>query len=135
VKVGQAEPFVVADIPGLIEGAHRGAGLGDRFLRHIERNRILVHLVDASAIEPDDPLRAYKTVNAEMVKYSPALAQMPQIVALNKMDLSGAETAAEKFEEAAAGLPLFRISAVTGQGVEELLNSIVTRLEHLDKDE
>jgi len=135
VKVGQTEPFVVADIPGLIEGAHRGAGLGDRFLRHIERNRILVHLVDASAIEPDDPLRAYRTVNAEMVKYSPALAQMPQIVALNKMDLAGAETAAEKFEEAAAGLPLFRISAVTRQGVEQLLNSIVTRLEHLDQDE
>ena len=135
VQVGQSEAFVVADIPGLIEGAHQGAGLGDRFLRHIERNRILVHLVDASAIESDDPLRAFKIINAEMVQYSPALAEMPQIVVLNKMDLPGTEAAADQFVEAAADLPVFRISAATGKGVKDLLNSLATRLERLEENE
>ena len=135
VKVGDAEPFVVADIPGLIEGAHQGAGLGDRFLRHVERNRVLVHMVDAATIDLENPLRDYETINAELAQYSTNLARMPQIVVLNKMDLPGTDVAAEQFVAAAPELPVFPISAVTHQGVDAVLKSIITRLEGLEDDD
>ena len=135
VQIGNAEPFVVADIPGLIEGAHQGAGLGDRFLRHVERNRILVHMVDASAIDGDNPLRDFETINAELEKYSTALARRPQIVVLNKMDLPDTEAAADLFVEAAAGVTVLRISAATAQGVDDLLKAIVVRLERIEDNE
>lgn len=129
VKHSWGEPFVVADIPGLIEGAHTGAGLGIRFLRHIERTRILVHLIDASAIDPDAPLILYEAINRELAQYSEHLAAKPQLVVLNKMDLPGADVAAELFEMAAEGLPFLTISAAAGQGIDQLLQSIVERLE------
>jgi len=133
VRVGNAEPFVVADIPGLIEGAHRGAGLGVRFLRHVERTRILVHLVDASAIDPDDPLCSYRTINAELTHYSTALAEKPQIVALNKMDLPESAARAERFTAAAAVPAVYPISAATGAGLDRLLKTILDRLDHIEE--
>jgi len=100
VKAGDREPFVVADIPGLIAGAHTGAGLGIHFLRHIERTRMLVHLIDASAIDPEKPLEAYDAINTELSSYSPDLARKPQIIALNKLDLPGTEERARAFKAA-----------------------------------
>ncbi|MFP4476115.1 MAG: GTPase ObgE [Desulfatibacillaceae bacterium] len=119
------EPFVVADIPGLIEGAHEGAGLGTRFLRHVERTRILLHLVDASAIDPETPLRGFDMVEAEISAHNPALAQKPGIVVLNKLDLEHAHKGADAFESAFTGHVL-RISAATHQGLDRLIQQMAT---------
>ena len=98
VQISGGKPFVVADIPGLIKGAHQGAGLGLRFLRHIERTHILIHLIDTSAIDPQNPFEGYETINEELARYSPQLPQKPQIVVLNKMDLPGTEQTAKMFQ-------------------------------------
>ncbi len=127
------EPFVVADIPGLIEGAHAGTGLGIRFLRHVERTRILVHLVDVAAIDPDQPLKDLDTVNRELSRYSPALAQKPQIVVLNKMDVAWAEDAAALFTQAYGTADLIRISAAAGQGLDRLTARLCQQLDQLDE--
>lgn len=135
VKAGDREPFVVADIPGLIAGAHTGAGLGIHFLRHIERTRMLVHLIDASAIDPEKPLEAYDAINTELSSYSPDLARKPQIIALNKLDLPGTEERARAFKAALKKrTTLYLISAATVKGVDQLLAQISNRLDAL-KDE
>lgn len=135
VKAGDREPFVVADIPGLIAGAHAGAGLGVRFLRHIERTRMLVHLIDASAIDPEKPLEAYAAINTELSSYSPDLARKPQIIALNKLDLPGTEERARAFKSALKKRTMLHlISAATVKGVDQLLAQISNRLDEL-KDE
>jgi GTP-binding protein len=135
VKAGDREPFVVADIPGLISGAHAGAGLGIRFLRHIERTRMLVHLIDASAIDLEKPLEAYAAINTELSSYSPDLARKPQIIALNKLDLPGTEERARAFKAALKKrTKLYLISAATVKGVDQLLAQISNRLDEL-KDE
>jgi GTPase len=135
VKTGNREPFVVADIPGLIAGAHAGAGLGVRFLRHIERTRLLVHLIDASAIDPEKPLEAYAAINTELSSYSADLARKPQIIALNKLDLPGTEERARAFKAALKKrTKLYLISAATVKGVDQLLAQISNRLDEL-KDE
>ena len=131
VRTQRSDPFVIADIPGLIEGAHKGVGLGIGFLRHIERTRVLVHLIDASAIIADDPLIGLKTVNTEMAMYSSALSRKPQIVVLNKMDLPGTEHLAKKFESAAPEKSALRISAVTGLGITELKTQIINLLDDI----
>jgi GTP-binding protein len=135
VRTHRREPFIVADIPGLIEGAHTGTGLGIRFLRHVERTRILLHLVDVAAIDPDDPLRDYNTVNRELEQYSQALARKPQIVVLNKMDVPWAEDAASLFREAYGQGELLEISAATGQGLERLTAVLCDHLDKLDESE
>jgi GTPase len=127
-----AEPFVVADIPGLIEGAHEGAGLGIRFLRHIERTRVLVHLIDAATIHPDAPLTDYETVLNELRLYDDRIGQKPQLVVLNKMDIPGTGTLAEAFENAFHGEQVLRISAETGEGISLLLSKMIQLLEPLD---
>jgi len=129
VQTEWGEPFVVADIPGLIEGAHKGAGLGIRFLKHIERTRILVHLIDAAFLDPDDPLHPFHTINNELAQYNHKLAQKPQIVALNKLDLPGAREAADTFQAAEQDMETVLISALTGQGVDELISQIVQMLD------
>jgi GTPase len=135
VKAGDREPFVVADIPGLIAGAHTGAGLGIHFLRHIERTRMLVHLIDASAIDPEKPLEAYDAINAELSSYSPDLARKPQIIALNKLDLPGTEERARAFKAALKKrTKLYLISAATVKGVDQLLAQISNRLDELKDD-
>ena len=133
VQTDWAEPFVVADIPGLIKGAHQGTGLGIKFLRHIERTRILVHLIDVSSIDPDDPLHEYHTINQELVMYDEKLVQKPQIVVLNKLDLPGVRKAAEIFQSAVKDKKVAFISALTGQGLEQLKSQIVQLLDSNDE--
>jgi len=129
VQAGWGEPFVVADIPGLIEGAHKGVGLGTSFLRHIERTRVLVHLIDISLIDPQNPLAEYETINGELANYSSQLMEKPQIVALNKMDLPGTKEAARAFQAAVKDREVFQISAVTHKGVDKLTSMMVESLE------
>lgn len=119
--------FVLADIPGLIEGAADGAGIGDRFLGHIERCRVLIHLIDISG---EDPADAYRTVNAELEAYGAGLADKPQLVALNKLDLADQELGEGFAEEllAAGADKVFTISGATGQGISELLDAVLAYL-------
>ncbi len=132
------EPFLVADIPGLIEGAHTGAGLGIQFLRHIERNRILIHLIDASEVDADHPLATFDTVNRELAQYSPALAAKPQLVVLNKLDIPAAEVGADLFEmaarEAGHSFAPLRISAAAHQNVNTLIIRTVQLLTRYSDD-
>ena len=128
VQPDQEESFVVADIPGLIEGAHQGAGLGIRFLRHIERTRILVHLVDASNIDPQNPLANYETINGELAQYNPLLTEKPQILVLNKMDIPGTEQIAEIFQQAVKDRPVLMISAAARKGIDALKLKIIEYL-------
>jgi GTPase len=117
---------VVADIPGLIEGAHEGKGLGHQFLRHIERTRLLIHLVDMTAPGEDGPLINFETVNRELLTYELRLAEKPQLVVATKMDVPSAKQAWERFQPAIAvlGLRVLAISAVTGEGIGTLLDGI-----------
>ena len=126
VQAGTNRPFVVADIPGLIAGAHAGIGLGIRFLRHIERTGLLVHLIDASRIDVRSPLDDYRVVNTELAHYGGGLGEKPQVLVLNKMDLPQTAEAARAFEAAlaGAGLPVLRISAATGAGIDQLIAHI-----------
>ncbi|HVU50242.1 MAG TPA: GTPase ObgE [Polyangia bacterium] len=126
VRLSGDRSFVVADIPGLIEGAHDGAGLGDRFLRHVERTRVLVHLLDATAGPDRAPLRDFDAINRELALFDPALAERPQIVVLNKLDLPDAEAARRKLTASFARrkIRLLAISAATGEGVPALLEEV-----------
>lgn len=123
--------FVLADIPGLIEGAAEGAGLGHDFLRHIERTRMLVHVLDISGSELRDPIEDYEKINDELKKFSPLLAEIPQLVAANKTDLPEAEDNLAKFRKAYPGVEVFPVSAATTQGFEALLDRVVQVLDTL----
>ena len=126
------EKFVVADIPGLIEGAADGAGLGIEFLRHIERMRMLVHVVDVSGVEGRDPYEDFLAINAELKNYSPALAKLKQIVALNKCDIFGAEEKIKEFKEKIGRkYKTVNISAVSGEGVDALKAEVKKALDKL----
>jgi GTP-binding protein len=118
------EPFAVADIPGLIEGAHEGIGLGTQFLKHLERTRILIHLIDASRIDPGSPLDDFHLINRELSLHSPALAEKDQIVVLNKNDLSDTAEPVRSFREALPERQVLSISAATGDGVAELIRTL-----------
>jgi len=135
VKAGWGEPFVVADIPGLIEGAHKGVGLGIRFLRHIERTRVLVHLIDISTIDPQNPLAEYEIINRELANYSPQLIEKPQIVVLNKTDLSGTNEAGRAFQAAVKDRDVLQISAVTRKGVDKLTSMMIKYIEDYTQDQ
>ena len=129
VELSGERRFVAADIPGLIDGAHRGAGLGDAFLRHIERTRLLVHMVDICPID-GTPLDHYRAVNAELNRYSPALARKPQLVVANKLDLTDARENLRRFA-AAIDREVLGISAVTGAGLEALAERVWSALRSL----
>lgn len=134
VSVGEGKGFVAADIPGLIEGASEGAGLGFDFLRHVDRCRLLVHVVDIAATEGRDPEEDVRLINAELEKYSADLASRPQIIAANKCDLlDGSQTDAKAFERfaAALGCEVVYISAATGEGVQTLCRKVYDRLQTL----
>jgi GTP-binding protein len=133
VYVDEGASFVMADIPGIIEGASEGAGLGHDFLRHIDRCRLLIHVVDASGSEGRDPIEDFKTINAELEQYSPELAKRPQLVAANKIDIVSDAAVLEKFREfiQEQGLQLFEISAATNAGVRELVGAAASELSHL----
>jgi len=130
VKYSEDKTFIVADIPGLIEGAHRGSGLGTTFLRHIERTCVLIHLIDGSDFTPRNPLKAFKIINNELKLYNPSLTDKPQVIAINKMDLPESQDHYPKLKEYIEGLHLkiFPISAATGRGVKSLIAHVVRML-------
>ena len=128
VHTDWGEPFIAADIPGLIEGAHKGQGLGIRFLKHIERTRILIHLIDISDIEPDAPLKAYNTINTELFLYNQSLAGKPQIIVLNKIDMQSCADSEFKFKAALPDKKILSISALTGKGIDSLKSQIINLL-------
>ena len=133
VYVENGVSFVMADIPGIIEGASEGAGLGHDFLRHIDRCRLLVHVVDVSGSEGRDPVADFDAINAELKQYSPELAQRPQIVAANKVDILANDSLLEALRShvEALGYPLLTISAAAHQGTRELVFAIANRLREL----
>ncbi len=137
VDVEGTDGFVIADIPGLIEGASEGVGLGHEFLKHIERTKVLIHMVDAASTEGRDPLLDIKTINEELVNYNPKLAKKPQVIAANKCDVffgteeeTVIELLREEFEP--QGIKVFPISAVSGKGIKELLYYVKSQLDQLD---
>jgi GTP-binding protein len=137
VRIDEKTSFVLADIPGLIEGAHQGKGLGHEFLRHIERTRLVIHVLDVSGMEGREPLEDYRTINAELAAYSEQIAKRPQIIAANKMDLPEAR---EKFPAVKAALEsegreVFPISAATGEGLKALILRAAQLLAEIPKEE
>jgi len=136
VDLGDFRTFVIADIPGLIEGAHAGAGLGDRFLRHVERTKLLLHLVDVSSISGRDAVGDYETVNRELASYNADLATRPQFVVATKLDALDEPERLESLKQKALDVrkPFFAISSATGQGVRELVNAVAAKLEELSAE-
>ena len=140
VDIEGGKGFVIADIPGLIEGASEGVGLGHQFLRHIERTKVIIHIVDAASTEGRDPIADIKAINAELEAYNPELLKRPQVIAANKIDAiyddgSGTnpvELIKEAFEP--EGIKVYPISAVTGQGVKELLYAVRELLDNFPDD-
>ncbi|HEX8395949.1 MAG TPA: GTPase ObgE [Pyrinomonadaceae bacterium] len=133
VDLGDYKTFVVADIPGLIEGASEGAGLGDRFLRHVERTKIMLHLVDVSSISGRNPVEDYEIINRELANYNQDLAARPQIVVATKIDALDEPERLENLRRRAEadGKPFLQISAVTNQGTKELVSVVAKRLEEI----
>lgn len=130
------DSFVVADIPGIIEGAAEGVGLGHEFLKHIERTKVLLHVVDVASTEGRNPLEDMEKIRLELEKYSPVLMEKPQLIAANKMDAAYDDTYLQEIKEAyePLGIKVFPISAVSGQGVEDLLREIYNILQTLPKE-
>ena len=131
------QSFVIADIPGIIEGASEGVGLGIQFLRHVERTRLLLHVIDVSGLEGRDPVEDFNTINNELEKYSKKLSQRKQIIVANKIDVMQDDTLYKKLENLAKekNLEIYKISAVTGEGVEKLLKRVVEVLKTLPKED
>ncbi len=137
VKTEYGDSFVLADIPGIIEGASEGVGLGLRFLRHIERTRLLLHVIDVSGSEGRDPVEDFKTINKELKKYSKKLSTRKQIIVANKVDAMQDENLYKELEKLAKEkeLEIFKISAVTGEGLKELFSYVSKILKTLPKEE
>lgn len=137
VKNDYGESFVIADIPGIIEGASNGTGLGLQFLRHIERTRLLLHVIDVSGIEGRNPVDDFKTINEELKSYSEKLSKRKQIIVANKIDSMQDENLYNDLEKLAKenNIEIFKISAVTGKGISELLKRVSQVLKELPKEE
>ena len=137
VDMGDFRTFVVADIPGLIEGASDGAGLGDRFLRHVERTKLILHLVDVSSISGRDPVKDYEIINRELTNYDANLGARPQIVVATKIDALDDPKRLEKLKKRAKkdGKAFFQISSVTNLGVKDLVNAVSVTLNEFNRDE
>lgn len=133
VDLGRARSFIIADIPGLIEGAHSGVGLGHDFLRHVERTKVLIHLLDTSGLEGRDPLEDFDKINGELKLYNEKLAKKPQIVACNKMDIPAARENYDRVAEELSkkGYEVFAISAATGDGIKPLMDRVFNLLESI----
>jgi GTP-binding protein len=127
VMIGGERAFVLADLPGLIEGAHAGVGLGHEFLRHVERTRVLVHLLEPLPADGSDPLANYRTIRRELELYRPELAEKPEVVAVSKAELTGSEAVRERLERE-LGQEVLAISAVTGVGLSRLVGAVVQKL-------
>lgn len=134
VSSGPGRAFTAVDVPGLIEGAHEGKGLGIQFLRHIERTRLLLHLVDMAGADGRDPVEDYRVLLEEIKAYRPDLAWKPRMVVANKMDLEQAQEQLKQFKQRVKDRPIVEISAQTGVGVRELLKKVSTQLERLKKN-
>jgi GTP-binding protein len=138
VEAGPERRFVMADLPGLIEGAHMGVGLGDEFLRHVERTRVLVHLVEVRPHARQTPAEAYRTIRAELAAYSPRLAEKPEIVVLTKADLLASEPHGAALGDEFScdiGKPIIAISSATGEGLVRLVKAILDLLDEVDARE
>ncbi len=139
VKVDAYRSFVVADIPGLIEGASEGAGLGIRFLKHLTRNRILLHLVDVAPFDESDPAEAAASITRELERFSPTLSARPRWLVLNKIDLVDSETLAERRQSIIDALdwqgPVYEIAAINGTETDRLAGDLMTAIEHLNEQE
>ena len=137
VKTEYGDSFVIADIPGIIEGASEGIGLGLKFLRHIERTRLLLHVIDVSGTEGRNPVQDFKTINNELKKYSKKLSTRKQIIVANKIDVMQDETLFNELKEMAnqKGIEIFKISAATGEGLKELFRIVSEELKKLPKEE
>jgi len=133
VRLGYEKSFVLADIPGLIEGAHKGVGLGDDFLRHIERTKMLIHVIDTAAFEGRDPTEDYKKINEELLLYNPRLARLPQLIAPNKMDMPSAQANLPRLQEYFGKRKIYPISALTGEGVSSLMNAAFSLLQRINQ--
>ena len=132
VRINREQNFVLADIPGLIEGAHKGAGLGHQFLRHIERTKMLIHVIDLSATDGRDPIKDYEQLNLELKHYNELLTKLPQIIALNKIDMPDAAANLERVQAYFDKRKVFPISAVTGEGVNSLMQQAYRSLQYLE---
>ena len=137
VKTKNGDSFVIADIPGIIEGASEGVGLGIQFLRHVERTRLLLHVIDVSGIEGRDPVQDFYTINEELKSYSEKLSTRKQIIVANKIDVMQDDAGLKALEELAKkeNLEIYKISGATGEGVTELLNKVSEVLKTLPKEE
>ena len=137
VKTKDGDGFVIADIPGIIEGASEGVGLGIQFLRHVERTSLLLHFIDVSGQEGRDPIEDYKTINIELKKYSEKLATRKQIIVATKIDSMQDDTLYKELEELAKkeNLEIYKISSVTGEGIEQLIDHVAEVLKTLPKEE
>lgn len=134
VDTSDHRSFVLADLPGLIEGAHEGIGLGHQFLRHVERTRVIVHVIDMASTEGRDPYDDYLKVNLELREYDMKMMDRPQIIAANKMDMPGAEENLEMFkEQLGKDIPVYSISALTKEGLRDILFAIADTLEEIPK--
>ena len=134
VRIAEDKNFLLADIPGLIDGAHAGSGLGHDFLRHIERTKILIHVIDASASDGRDPIEDFEQINRELSLYNKRLARIPQLVALNKTDLPFAQDYLQKVLSYFGKRKVYEISALTGQGVNALITSTYRLLQRINKE-
>ncbi len=132
VRVDSERNFVLADIPGIIEGAHEGAGLGHDFLRHIERTKMLLHVIDAAAVDGRDPITDYEQINTELERYNPRLTRLPQLVVLNKLDLPNAKANLQSVKKYFGKRRVFPISAVTGKGVDNLIRATYSLLQRIN---
>lgn len=133
VKLANGKNFVMADLPGLIEGASSGVGLGHKFLKHALRTKVIAHILDMGAVEGRNPIEDYKIIRNELEKYDEKLLQKPHIVVANKMDVETAKENLAKFKEAFPEEKVFPISAVLESGINELINELATMVEELDE--
>lgn len=134
VEVPDGRAFVLADLPGLIEGAHEGLGLGHEFLRHVERTKVIVHVIDMGAVDGRDPVEDFRVIEHELAQYDETLESRPRLVAANKMDLPNATEHLEKFREEYPDLEIFPISGATHQGLDPLLRRMADMLDELPAD-
>ena len=133
VKTIDGRTFVAADLPGLIKGASLGEGLGDKFLKHIQRTRVIAHIIDMSGLEGRDPLEDYETINKELKDFDEKLILKPQVVIANKMDLEGAKENLERFKEK-YNVPVYEVSAITNKGLDKVLVKIADELDKIKEE-
>lgn len=134
-KTDDGYSYVVADLPGLIEGASHGEGLGDKFLRHIERTKVIAHVIDMAAVEERNPYEDYELINKELEEFNPKLLKKPMIIIANKMDLEGSKEKLEEFKKKVKDKEIFEVSGATGEGLRDVVNYLGKILKELPEEE